>query len=380
MNAFSPERLTPLQYTILKYHQNTPYNFAGSVLDPRHWYTTFSMRRITAKFARGIKRLKDLQQLIQREILTPNQIKTPVDNIMIVNSTRELVSYLSNYVQSNRRKFIIEQPCSSHLNMLHRLIPSNTASANYSANGFHNGELAQLIDRCDALLFLMPDNHNPTGLTLSQNRRLILSEMLRCTGTTVFENLSLRPLHFKREQAPTFSSLLPEQTITFGSLDNLYNTGSPLFWYTIPPALQSRFPDTPVRTPEAQELQYACDFISAFYQNRHKLLEENKIRLEAMEDALTRFMPESKWITPAGGQYLWVDIHEPIDTGELLSEVLKYGVSFVPGNIFYSNKQSVYRKMRLSFTYSTPQEIHKGIKIIRSSAEKMLLQKSISNK
>lgn len=371
MNSFSPERLTPLQYSILKFHRNTPFNFAGSVIDPRHWHTTFSMQQDEKPLHSSA--ISDLQQLIHENLLQPEQIKRSAEDIHIVESTAALVSYLSRYALENRKKFIIEQPCSQHLNSLYKSVSTNTALTDYTSNGLHYSTLSQLLDQTNALLFLMPDNHNPTGLSISRNRRIILAELLRRSGAVLFENLSMRSFLFDGPQPPTFSSLLPEQTVSFGSLDNLYSSGRPLFWFSIPEQLKGLFPDLPEKTPEKQEVLYACEFISAFYQGRTKLLAENKLRLEAMEDAISRFLPDAEWRSPVGGQYLWVDLHNTIDTGELLAEVLPFGVSFVPGNIFYS-KPASHSKIRLSFTYSNPDEIRRGVKIIRSTSEKMLLQ------
>ena len=84
-------------------------------------------------------------------------------------------------------------------------------------------------------------------------------------------------------------------------------------------------------------------------------------RLEAMEAALLKFMPEEVvWTRPEGGMSVWVTLPPGFDAGELLIHVRERGVLYVPGRHFYfQNPQP--NTLRLGFPSVDEKQIARGI-------------------
>lgn len=80
-----------------------------------------------------------------------------------------------------------------------------------------------------------------------------------------------------------------------------------------------------------------------------------------MLDCLEEHMPASAvWTRPEGGLFLWVTLPEQVNTTDMLAEVLKENVAYVPGAPFFANGGG-YNTMRLNFSNSKPEMINEGI-------------------
>jgi 2-aminoadipate transaminase len=87
-------------------------------------------------------------------------------------------------------------------------------------------------------------------------------------------------------------------------------------------------------------------------------------RSAAMARSLERHFPSgSRWTSPEGGLFLWVELPKRVDARELLNEALCEKVAFVPGAPFFAANPK-HNFMRLNFSNSTPQRIEAGIRCI----------------
>jgi len=81
-----------------------------------------------------------------------------------------------------------------------------------------------------------------------------------------------------------------------------------------------------------------AEFIRRGHMARHlvKMKTVYRSRLDAMESALGKFMPEeSNWTRPEGGMSVWLSLPAGFDAGELLIHARERGVMYVPGRYFY---------------------------------------------
>src|SRR5205085_10461780 len=63
----------------------------------------------------------------------------------------------------------------------------------------------------------------------------------------------------------------------------------------------------------------------------------NRVRRDAMLEALDEFMPESaNWTKPNGGMFVWVTLLEKMDDYDILKRAIEKRVTFVPGSSYYA--------------------------------------------
>ena len=92
-----------------------------------------------------------------------------------------------------------------------------------------------------------------------------------------------------------------------------------------------------------------AEFMRRGYLARH-LAKMKKVykRLEAMEEALEKYMPEeSAWTRPEGGMSMWVTLPPGFDAAELLIHARERGILFVPGRYFYPESAAQHAAPRL---------------------------------
>ena len=83
------------------------------------------------------------------------------------------------------------------------------------------------------------------------------------------------------------------------------------------------------------------------------------LRKDAMLAALAAEMPAgTRWSSPEGGYFLWLELPEGADAAELLTRATEGGVTFVPGVDFGGQPNS----MRLAFSFVSPAEIDEGVR------------------
>jgi 2-aminoadipate transaminase len=236
--------------------------------------------------------------------------------------------------------------------------------------------------RPPALLYVLPNFHNPAGTTLPMERRVKLAEIATKLDLAVVEDDPYGQLRYEGEDIPPICNLIPERTIYLGTFSKTMAPGLRLGWIVAPESLMKRL----VQAKQGCDLhtgtlvQYVANDIcqrGILKPHIKKIREVYKERRDTMLEALMEFWPgECMWTHPEGGLFLWARVPESIDTDTFLREkALKEKVAFVPGINFYPNADGGTEAMRLNFSYAPPDVIVEGIKRLGIALKKELSSK-----
>jgi 2-aminoadipate transaminase len=194
------------------------------------------------------------------------------------------------------------------------------------------------------LLYTVPDFQNPTGVTLSLERRRRVVELANRHDLLVLEDSPYRELRFAGEPVPTLKSLDTEGRVVFlGSFSKILAPGMRLGWAVASEELIARLgllklaADTQSSTlnmaaASAYLDRYDIDAhiatIRAAYRRKRDLM---------LEVITERFPP---WVThtnPDGGLFTWLTFPEGFDAAAFLRDeaIPKAKVAFVPGATFF---------------------------------------------
>ncbi|KAI8850269.1 pyridoxal phosphate-dependent transferase [Chytridium lagenaria] len=211
------------------------------------------------------------------------------------------------------------------------------------------------------LLFLVPTYSNPSGTTLSEDRR---KELMR---NHLSEFIILTETSFSKILAP----------------------GSRLGWVEAGPGIIAQY--------EKSGLMYSGGSPNHFFSgvatsalrlglidtHLYNLRETYKARMDIMCDFLQREMPPSvKFSKPKGGFFVWIELPKTINTTELLDaiksgrtykgiEIPKQKISFAPGNAFSSDGNHG-NFMRLTYSFYEPQDLLKGLNRLKIALDCVL--------
>jgi 2-aminoadipate transaminase len=216
-------------------------------------------------------------------------------------------------------------------------------------------------------IYILPNFHNPMGVTLTLERRIKLIRIAAEYGVPLFEDDPYRELRFEGVDVQGISELHKENVIYMSTFSKILAPGFRLGWVVAPEVVVARL----VQAKQATDLHTSTfiQFVVAEVMKSGALAEHSKLirevygeRRHIMTDAMAEHFPEGvKWTEPQGGLFLWVTAPEAIDTTDLLKDAIRQRVAFVPGTSFFPGGGGT-NTMRLNFSNAQPDRIREGIK------------------
>jgi 2-aminoadipate transaminase len=217
-----------------------------------------------------------------------------------------------------------------------------------------------------AFLYVIPSFQNPSGRTLSLERRRALAELAR-DGLLVLEDDPYGLVRFEGEPLPSVFELAEGENVIYASsFSKTVAPGIRVGYLVLPPAFAAALEEIAVSTTISPVLVGQATVLELIRRGRFEpnlerirgLLRE---RRDAMLTALEAFFPDGAlWSRPEGGYFLWLDL-PGVDTAELLVRSLEAGVAFVKGSDFFVPGGGGESSARLAYSFASPAEIEAGI-------------------
>ncbi|NHZ41483.1 aminotransferase-like domain-containing protein [Massilia aquatica] len=219
------------------------------------------------------------------------------------------------------------------------------------------------------LLYALPNFQNPTGRSLSIERRQELVETCARLGLPLIEDDPYGALSYKGEPFPKMLNMNPDGVIYMGSFSKVLTPGIRLGYVVAPLPLVRRLE----LAKQAADLHTAqltqmvvYEVVKDGFLDQHiptiRALYANQCQV--MLDAVAEFFPQGvTWTKPEGGMFIWVTLPKQIDAMKLLDQAIAAKVAFVPGAPFYANEPET-NTLRLSFVTVPPERIREGVAIL----------------
>ncbi|HAT33210.1 MAG TPA: 2-aminoadipate aminotransferase [Janthinobacterium sp.] len=219
------------------------------------------------------------------------------------------------------------------------------------------------------LLYALPNFQNPTGRSLSVERRLELVETCARHGLPLIEDDPYGALSYKGEPFPKMLAMNPDGVIYMGSFSKVLTPGIRLGYVVAPLPLVRRLElakqASDLHTSQLTQM-VVHEVIKDGFLDRHipSIRTLYGDQCQAMLAAMEEHFPASvQWTKPEGGMFIWVTLPAHIDAMKLLDEAIAHQVAFVPGAPFYANAPET-NTLRLSFVTVSPERIRVGIEIL----------------
>ncbi len=234
-------------------------------------------------------------------------------------------------------------------------------------------------------LYVLPNFQNPTGRTMSEARRVKLSQEAQRLGLPLIEDNPYGDLWFDTPPPAPLAARNPEGCIYLGSFSKVLAPGLRMGFMVAPKAVYPKL----LQAKQAADLhspsfnqRLIFEVMQDGFMDRHvpTIRSLYRAQRDAMLQALTQHFPEGKeasgaeanetltWNTPAGGMFLWARLPHGMDAVALLPHAVDMGVAFVPGAPFYAGHGDG-RTMRLSFVTPTVEEIHRGVATLAAAIQ-----------
>jgi len=227
------------------------------------------------------------------------------------------------------------------------------------------------------IVYTIPDYQNPTGLSLSAERRPELVSLARRYGFLILEDVAYRELGFGPSPAastaspPSLWSLAPDVVLQAGTFSKIFSPGFRMGWAAGPAEIISRLVIAKQNSDQcagALGQRMLEEYGRGGHLDRQvaaaRVLYQRRARLTT--DALAAHMPDgATWTTPAGGFYVWLTCPEGVDTVALSAAARAKNVAYVPGLPFYLDDAGAgANQIRLAYCRVADDLIDEGIRRI----------------
>ncbi len=225
--------------------------------------------------------------------------------------------------------------------------------------------------RCK-FIYVIPNFQNPTGVTMTLDRRQRLAELAEQYHTFIIEDDAYFDLRFEGDFLPTIYELDSASRVLYmGTYSKNMAAGMRLGWTVAHPEIISRM--NALKLEGGANMfasQVAAEWTANGTLDRH--LEElrplYRSHRDAMLAALEREMPKgTTWSHPEGGFFIWVTLPEGTDASAVATKAADQGVAVANGSGFYFNDPDP-RTLRLSYSFPSEAEIAVGIRILAECA------------
>ena len=227
------------------------------------------------------------------------------------------------------------------------------------------------------MIYLIPNFHNPAGVTLSAARRLEVLDIAHNEGILIVEDNPYGLLWFDQPAPPAMRAAGGEGIIYLGSFSKTFGPGLRVGWVVAPHGIREKLilaNEAAVLSPSAFSQLVVADY---FQRSDWKVQIDTfrdlyRDRRDAMVTALANELPTVHHTSPTGGFYLWLTLPEGLNSKEMLPRAVTELVAYTPGTAFFADDRGA-EHMRLAFCYPTPEAITEGIsrlaKVIREEVE-----------
>jgi 2-aminoadipate transaminase len=314
-----------------------------------------------------------------REMITRHTVRYSVDvkpeNILITSGSQQALDFIGRLFVNRGDYIVVESPT-----YLGALQAWNAYGAQYISvpmdeNGMIVDELEKALRIGPKFIYVLPNFQNPSGATLSLERRQRIVELADKYGVPIVEDDPYGQLRYEGEHLPSLVYLDSKyrgddgtytgNVIYLSTFSKLLAPGIRLAWVVAPEQVIKKL----VHTKQAADLHTATfNQMVAYEVGKGGFLDEHvkvirrvyKERRDVMLETMEEIWPTgTSWTKPQGGMFLWGILPVGMDSAEVIKKAIEKKVAFVPGGAFHANGGGE-NTMRLNFSYSSPDVIREG--------------------
>ena len=225
------------------------------------------------------------------------------------------------------------------------------------------------------LIYVVPNFHNPSGATMSLDRRRQLAALADQYELLIIEDDPYGAIRFEGEPLPPVASF-SERVVYLSTFSKIVAPGFRVGWMIGPAEVMGWV----ARAKQAADLHTSsfAQYLLANVVAQPEWLEQQKARIVpmyrdrcvALADALeTALGDQISFHRPSGGMFLWTQFPAIPDTTKLLQHAITEGVAFVPGNAFTID-QLPDSKARFSYSTLSPAQLETAVERLARAVDR----------
>lgn len=320
----------------------------------------------------GVERLREQVT----EVMSLSGVAAGPEDVVMTTGSQHALDLLAKLLVDPGDVVLAEGPSYVTALVVFRSYQAQVEQIGMDADGLVPELLRERIARMRAegrrikALYTVPTFHNPSGVTLTGERRAEILGIAHENGILVIEDDPYGLLHFSGRPPAALRSLDADGVVYLGTFSKTLAPGFRLGWALAPRSIREKLVlanEAAVLCPSSfnqlvvsrylgsTDWRAQIDVFRASYRDRK----------EAMIAALEEHLPGCAWTDPDGGFYVWLTLPAGVDSRAMLPRAVEALVAYTPGTAFYVDGSGADR-IRLSFCHPTPERIRLGIQRLAS--------------
>ncbi|MEN6565069.1 MAG: PLP-dependent aminotransferase family protein [Veillonellales bacterium] len=292
-----------------------------------------------------------------------------IDNIGIISGSQQGLDLTGKVFLDEGDVVLCESPTyPSAVNSLQPYSP-RFIEVSMDDQGMDMQELKLLLEENPRakLIYTIPDFQNPSGRTMSLERRKQLIELANQFNVIIVEDSPYIDLRFRGKFLPPLKAFDTEGRVVYqGSFSKILVPGLRVGWLCASREVLRKYTifkqGVDLHTSTFAQMQIA-NFVETFDLpgHIHNVIEVYKKRCDVMCNSIKREFPAGiTYRRPDGGLFMWLELPESMNAAEILQRCLANDVAFVPGHAFFPCGGH-YNTLRLNFATMPEEKITEGI-------------------
>lgn len=297
------------------------------------------------------------------------QVRCTADNILPVQGSSQAFDLLLKALINPGDVVLIESPTFLGAIQALRIYGARLVNMPMDENGVIIDQVEALVQKHrPKLMYVIPTFQNPTGRTLSVERRRALAQMAAKYGFVIAEDDPYRDLRYAGDPLPSIASFDEADWVVYlSSFSKYISPGLRVGAAAVPNeglmrkmviGKQSTDVHSPLITQAIVSLYLEEGRLSAHLKRICDLYRE---QLRAMLEGFSALPAGTRHTLPQGGLFIWAALPAGMDAQAILPRAVERGVAYVPGTHFFADGGHE-NTLRLNFSMCEPDQIREGMR------------------
>ncbi len=316
------------------------------------------------------------------EVMALEGIHGDVDNVVVTTGSQHALELLAKLFLDPGDIVLAEGPTYVTALVVFRSFQADVRHVAMDEHGLIPSAFRESVQaladkgRTPKFLYTVPTFNNPAGVTLSLERRQEVLEIANEYGILVIEDNPYGLLYFDSPPPNPLRSLESDNVVYMGTFSKTLAPGMRVGWALAPPVIREKLilaNEAAILSPSSFTQLVVSEYLTwADWKGQIATFRDvYRERRDALLTALNEHLPTLSWTVPDGGFYVWLTLPDGVDSQAMLPRAVDQLVAYTPGTAFYADGGG-RNKIRLSFSYPTPDFIREGVRRLASVIESEL--------
>ena len=307
--------------------------------------------------------------------MTSDGAPTRAENVLVTNGAKHALELACRLLLDEGDAVVVTAPTYFSAIPILKSYGASFVEVPLDEEGLHTGALETILERRreeghaePKFIYDVPDFHNPTGTTMSADRRRALLDLAASRGIYVVEDSPYRRVIFEGAPVPSLKALDEHEIVLqLGTFSKLVAPGLRVGWIAAPPPFVARMAQLKTDAGSCPLTQRTIlEFVT------HGKLGSHIARVQAcyrsnrdrMAMAVRRELPDASFLMPNGGYYLWLTLPDGVNADDVAACANRAAVTVIPGSKFFARADAPHPRnhLRLAYSHATHEEIDEGMR------------------